>query len=421
MEYGGMELKKKVIYYFVFFLFFVTGFLLVPANPCAARKKAIRLSKPRAIFVGEETTIQVYNIGKRKASFLINRKGLKNVTITKKTRHTIVLKGKKPGEVHLTVRFKKGKPLRTHIKVEKNQSFHLNEKKMVLSGGNYGKIASFLGERCVSRGTRWSVSDTDGLYLGTFDADGDEGDWEMNTVYGIKPGTYMIYAEHRGKKASCQVEVKKTSDRWLELCRLKERAQKYQKAINKAVKDSVKAGMTDLEKAKALAEWLCRNVEYDDSGKKNSEEEAFVDGITACQGYAEAYNVLMNKAGIYCCVVHGKAYPKKKSMKSISHAWNIVYIDGAWYHVDVTWMDQGKKIRYKSFMKSSSYFARRNPKRKKWTIEYYNFPELLPYLHTTPKTGKKYDKVTSKMWRKGIWKDCLKEKKKRKEKRQAEK
>ena len=166
-----------------------------------------------------------------------------------------------------------------------------------------------------------------------------------------------------------------------------------------------------------IEETVCDEFEVE----ADSEEEAFVDGITACQGYAEAYNVLMNKAGIYCCVVHGKAYPKKKSKKSISHAWNIVYIDGAWYHVDVTWMDQGKKIRYKSFMKSSSYFARRNPKRKKWTIEYYNFPELLPYLHTTPKTGKKYDKVTSKMWRKGIWKDCLKEKKKRKEKRQAEK
>ncbi len=407
------------------FFFLAGGILFISCKSYAAGKRTIRVSKPKTIFVGEETTIKVYNIEKRKVSFLINRRGLDKISIVKKSKNSIVIKGKRPGEVHLTVRFKRRKSLRTTIKVEKNiNSLHLSHKSMLLSGGNYGTIAAFLGKRCVSRGTRWTVSDRDGLYLGTFGGDNGVEDWENNTVYGIKPGTYTIYAEYRGKKAACQVTVKKTSDRWIEMCRLKERADQYQKTIKRAMKESVKPGMTDLEKAKALAEWLCRNVDYDNSGKKNSEEEAFVDGLTACQGYAEAYNVLMNRAGIYCCVVHGRTYPRKKSKKNISHAWNIVYIDGAWYHVDVTWMDRGKKIRYKSFMKSSAYFAKRNPRRKKWTVEYYNFPELIIYLHTRPETGKKYDKIKSRMWKKGTWKKYLEKKirsgKKKKKKNESQ-
>lgn len=395
---------------FCFLFFTVLWSVLLPGQICAksrsGKKAKARITGPGEILVGEKAAIKVSHSGKHRLAFLINRNEQGNVSIIKKTKNSIVIKGKKPGYVHLAARFRGGKVLKTTVKIENNrQPFKLDCRDMVIDGGDYGRICAYYGKRCVSQSTRWTVSDESGLYLGSFGGAGDEEDWETNTVYGISPGTYTIQAEYHGKKANCKVVVKQTSDRWKELCLLKERAEKYQKTIKRAVKDSIRSDMSDLEKAKALAEWLCHNLEYDSTGEKNSEEEAFVDGVSACEGYAEAYNVLLHVAGIRSCVVHGKAYPRKKSKKFEVHAWNIILIEGQWYHVDVTWMDRGKKISYKSFMKSSSYLGKKHPKRKKWKVEYYNFPELAAYLHTTPETGNRFDKVNGKKWKNGEWKD----------------
>ena len=53
-------------------------------------------------------------------------------------------------------------------------------------------------------------------------------------------------------------------------------------------------------------------------------------GVAVCQGYALTYGYLLDKIGIensYCNSIE------------LKHAWNIVYIDGIPYHVDVTWDD----------------------------------------------------------------------------------
>ena len=407
-----MLMRKRIRLMGFCFLFFAGIWsVLIPGHAYAksrsGRKAGVRITASKEILVGEKVTIKVTNAGRHKVHFQINRKGQGHVSIINRGKNSIVIKGEKPGIVRLAARFRGGKVLKTTVKIEDDRkTFKLDRQEMVIDGGDYGKICAYYGDRCVSPKTSWIVSDTGGLYLGSFGAAGQQDSWEANTVYGIKPGAYSIQAEYHGKKAVCKVFVKQTSDRWKEWCLLKERAEKYQKTVKSAVKDSVRSGMSDLEKAKVLAEWICHNLDYDPTCEKNSEEEAFVDRISACEGYAEAYNVLLHIVGIRSCVVHGRAYPKKKSRKYESHAWNIVLIDGEWYHVDVTWMDRGKKkISYKSFMKSSSYFGKKNPKRKKWRVEYYNFPELAEYLHTTPETGKRFDKVTRKKWKNGDWKN----------------
>lgn len=56
----------------------------------------------------------------------------------------------------------------------------------------------------------------------------------------------------------------------------------------------------------------------------------FFEEYTVCAGYAEAFEVLMDGAGVTCIAVTSK-----------SHEWNEVYLDGAWYNVDVTYDDGG--------------------------------------------------------------------------------
>lgn len=59
---------------------------------------------------------------------------------------------------------------------------------------------------------------------------------------------------------------------------------------------------------------------------------AILAGSGVCQNYAELYKLLCDIAGINCRLEAGK-------VDGVSHAWNLVEIDGTWYHVDTTWAD----------------------------------------------------------------------------------
>lgn len=49
-----------------------------------------------------------------------------------------------------------------------------------------------------------------------------------------------------------------------------------------------------------------------------------------CSGISEAYALLLSSAGVECKCIYGVSY-------KMQHAWNIVKINGQWYHVDITW------------------------------------------------------------------------------------
>ncbi len=98
--------------------------------------------------------------------------------------------------------------------------------------------------------------------------------------------------------------------------------------------------MTDMEKALVLHDYLAQNCAYAKTeylaGTLGQHMDfyraygALVEGRAVCNGYALAYDALLHAVGInsFTC-----------SSKEMNHAWNIVQIDGEWYHVDVTWDD----------------------------------------------------------------------------------
>lgn len=73
------------------------------------------------------------------------------------------------------------------------------------------------------------------------------------------------------------------------------------------------------------AAWECTSALEGNVGNKGP----------VCEGYARAFKVLCDQAGIPCVLVDGFAYGDPDG----AHMWNYVEIDGAWYAVDVTWND----------------------------------------------------------------------------------
>ena len=69
---------------------------------------------------------------------------------------------------------------------------------------------------------------------------------------------------------------------------------------------------------------------------------AIVDGSAVCEGYSKAMQLLLNRSGIDCCTVRGTA-------DNVKHMWNLVRIDGKWYHLDATWDENGGNTIYDYF------------------------------------------------------------------------
>lgn len=161
----------------------------------------------------------------------------------------------------------------------------------------------------------------------------------------------------------------------------------YQRAVDAAANACFTDHMTPLEKVVAAHDWIVLNCQYDPyiahdgpyttaGGVTYGENDnvytsygVFVDGNAVCQGYALAFKVLMDRAGIPCCYV-----------SNLSHAWNMVKLDGNWYHVDATWDDPvnisttgdfaGMVVR-NNFLKGETTFKESNHMLYgPWTTEY---------------------------------------------------
>ena len=135
-----------------------------------------------------------------------------------------------------------------------------------------------------------------------------------------------------------------------------------QAAVDSAIASCVTDGMSDYEIAKALHDYLALNNEYDmryySGGMPRISYTAYgalVNRTSVCAGYALAYERLMDQVGIPCEYVTGMT-------TNGYHAWNIIQIDGEWYHVDVTWddptPDREGYVRYKYFLKSDKAMSR---------------------------------------------------------------
>lgn len=92
------------------------------------------------------------------------------------------------------------------------------------------------------------------------------------------------------------------------------------------------AGRSDYSRALWLHDWLIYNADYDTSYTYYYANGVLLEGVGVCQSYALAYDLLLHEIGIESVYLSGTA-------NGASHAWNLVRLDGSWYHVDCTWDD----------------------------------------------------------------------------------
>lgn len=117
-----------------------------------------------------------------------------------------------------------------------------------------------------------------------------------------------------------------------------EKARKLYRVICQIMKTQIAEDMTDYEKELALHDYLVTHCVYSEDANQQPGSDiyraygALVNQNAVCNGYAEAMHILMMCAEVQTQFVIGTA-------DGIDHAWNLVQLDGSWYHLDSTWDD----------------------------------------------------------------------------------
>lgn len=107
--------------------------------------------------------------------------------------------------------------------------------------------------------------------------------------------------------------------------------------VDKILSENVNNNMPPKEKIRAIHDYIIDHTEYDklkyenkndDTYKSNTAYGVLIEGYGTCNGYADAMEIFLDKMNII-----------NYKISNEEHIWNLVYLDGKWYHLDLTWDD----------------------------------------------------------------------------------
>lgn len=127
--------------------------------------------------------------------------------------------------------------------------------------------------------------------------------------------------------------------------------------VNRIYNELYDSNLDTITNIKNIHDYLVNNIEYDKAKseyvEKKTDVDSEYDSTTAygallehkaiCSGYTDAMYLFLDRMGV-----------RSMRITSKSHIWNAVYLDGKWYHLDLTW-DDGRYTSGKSFL-SHKYF-----------------------------------------------------------------
>lgn len=102
-----------------------------------------------------------------------------------------------------------------------------------------------------------------------------------------------------------------------------------------AVLAGIPSGADTYDTVRYFYETLINDTAYSDQPDDVDQDirSVFLNHSSVCTGYTRAFQILCDRAGIWCTMAVGTA------AGGVSHSWNLVQISGRYYWVDVTWGD----------------------------------------------------------------------------------
>ena len=165
---------------------------------------------------------------------------------------------------------------------------------------------------------------------------------KTGTVTAHKSGETTIHATDKGEKYSFKLNI-------------------YDPTVDNRVKQIIEnqttADMNDVQKLAAIQMWFIKNVEYDwdtyrarsASSPSHTAVGCLMNKKAVCDGYAKGYQMCIDRLRIPNRIVDGYFYGE-------GHEWNMVQIEGAWYHIDVTGNHGARSALY--YLKPTSYMQK---------------------------------------------------------------
>jgi len=181
--------------------------------------------------------------------------------------------------------------------------------------------------------------------------------------YAIK--SYRYSATSDGTNATVDVEVTYWENA-AQFAYVQSKAKQIEAAI-------LTKGMNDYQKVKAVHDWVLTHVAYDQTLVKHSAYDALASGSTVCQGYASLTYLLLKDAGVTVRIAEG-------TVPTGAHTWNLVKLDGKWYHLDTTFDDPVPDAKGRT---AYGYFLLTDAQIRadhKWTLTY---PAAVTSFRTT--------------------------------------
>ncbi len=163
--------------------------------------------------------------------------------------------------------------------------------------------------------------------------------------------------------AKVSIKISRTYD--------KEKIVAINNKINEISNELKLINYNDEDKIKLVHDYIINHTKYDglkvddindDTYNSETAYGPLYEGYAVCSGYADLMALFLDKMGI-----------KNMRIATATHVWNLVYLDGKWFHLDLTWDDpystNGDNVI------THNFFLIDYTQLKQWNTSEHNFDE----------------------------------------------
>lgn len=172
------------------------------------------------------------------------------------------------------------------------------------------------------------------------------GGYISNVEYSVNNNTVYIHFNYKGGRDTFLTKINAVKSK-----------------VQSIVSSIIKSNMNDFQKELALHDYIVNNTKYDYDNllRGTIPDDSFnaygvlFNKVAVCEGYAEAMYRLLNAAGVKTLIIIGQG-------NNVDHAWNLVNINGNYYHLDSTFDDpvsnSGDTLSYNYFNLSDNEISK---------------------------------------------------------------